>query len=46
MGRVLLRQGLIEKAERAFERALSYEPDYLPARKALEYVRSLAGKSL
>ena len=46
MGRVLLRQGLIEKAERAFERALSHEPDYLAARKALEYVRSLAGKSL
>ncbi len=46
MGRILLIQGLIEKAERAFERALSYEPDYLLARKALEYVRSLKGEAL
>ena len=46
MGRILLIQGLIEKAERAFERALSYEPDYLPARKALEYVYSLQGEPL
>ncbi len=46
MGRALLKQGLIAKAEAAFARALALEPDYLPARKALEYLRGLAGESL
>lgn len=36
LGRVWLAQGRIEEARRAFERALEYDPDYLPARWALE----------
>lgn len=39
MGRVLVMQGRLTEARDAFERALSYEPDYLPAQKALEYIR-------
>lgn len=39
MGRVLVMQGRLTEARDAFERALSYEPDYLPAQRALEYIR-------
>ncbi len=39
MGRVLVMQGRLTEARDAFERALAHEPDYLPARKALEYLR-------
>ena len=39
MGRVLVMQGRIAEAKESFERALSYEPDYLPARQALQYIR-------
>ena len=46
MGRVLLTKGQFEKAKRSFERALSYDPSYLPALKALEYVRSKIGEAL
>lgn len=40
LGRILVMKGRIEEAERSFERALDYDPDYLPARKALEYIRA------
>lgn len=39
MGRVLVMQGRLTEARNSFERALSYEPDYLPAQRALEYLR-------
>lgn len=39
MGRVLVMQGRITEAKESFERALSYEPDYLPAQRALQYIR-------
>jgi Tfp pilus assembly protein PilF len=39
LGRVLLMQGKMLEARRAFERALEHDPDYLPARMALEYLR-------
>lgn len=39
LGRVLLAQGRIEDAKRSFERALEYDPEYLPALQALEYLR-------
>jgi tetratricopeptide (TPR) repeat protein len=38
MGRVLVMQGRLTEAKSSFERALSYEPDYLPAQRALEYI--------
>lgn len=40
LGRILLRKGRIAEAKRAFERALSYKPDYLPALMALELMRT------
>ena len=46
LGRVLLMHDKLEEAQRSFERALSYDPDYLPALKALEYVRSQMGEAL
>ncbi|MFQ5995027.1 MAG: tetratricopeptide repeat protein, partial [Acidiferrobacterales bacterium] len=39
IGRVQLMKGHIFEAKRSFERALSYEPDYAPARLALELIR-------
>ncbi|MFQ5958681.1 MAG: tetratricopeptide repeat protein [Alphaproteobacteria bacterium] len=39
LGRVLLMNGRVDAAKRAFERALDYDPDYLPARAALRYIR-------
>lgn len=39
MGRVLLAQGKIEDAKRSFERALEYDPRYLPALMGLEYIK-------
>jgi tetratricopeptide (TPR) repeat protein len=41
LGRILLMKGRIEEAKRSFERALSHNPDYLPARKALELLREV-----
>ncbi|MFQ5898487.1 MAG: hypothetical protein ACE5JN_09595 [Candidatus Methylomirabilia bacterium] len=32
-------KGRLGEAKRSFERALSYNADYLPALKALEYIR-------
>ena len=46
MGRVLLMRGQLEKAKQYFERALSYDPEYLPALQALEYLRSREGEPL
>lgn len=39
LGRIQLMQGKLAEAKRSFERALSHEPDYEPARKALELIR-------
>lgn len=38
-GRVMLIRGRLLEARRAFERALQYNPDYLPARQGLELIR-------
>ena len=38
LGRVLLKQGRIKSAKRAFERALSFDPDYTPAKSGLEAI--------
>ncbi len=46
LGRVLLMKGWVEEAARAFERALSYDPDYLPALEALEVIREREGEAL
>lgn len=39
LGRALLMKGRLGDARRSFERALAYDPDYLPALKALEFLR-------
>ncbi len=39
LGRILLKKGRDEAAAREFQRALSYDPNYLPARIGLEYLR-------
>lgn len=39
IGRVLLSKGRLAEAIYAFERALSYQPDYSPALEALEFIR-------
>ncbi len=39
LGRILLKKGQDEAAAREFQRALSYDPNYLPARMGLEYLR-------
>ena len=39
LGRILLQQGKIEAARQAFERALEYDPHYLPALLGLELIR-------
>ena len=39
LGRVLLMQSRIEEAKRSFERALVYDPYYLPALLGLELIR-------
>ena len=46
LGRILLMKGRVAEAARAFERALSHEPDYLPARRALEVIREREGEAL
>jgi Tfp pilus assembly protein PilF len=40
LGRILLMEGRLEEARRSFERSLDYEPNYLPARRGLEYIRA------
>ena len=39
LGRVQLMKGQLEEAKRSFERALSYDPNYLPARHGLAFIR-------
>jgi Tfp pilus assembly protein PilF len=39
LGRILLIQGRVEEAKRSFERALEYDPQYLPALLGLEFIR-------
>jgi hypothetical protein len=33
-------KGQLEEARRSFERALDYEPNYIPAQRALEYIQA------
>jgi Tfp pilus assembly protein PilF len=40
LGRIQLMKGQLSAAERSFERALSYEPSYLPAWQGLAFVRA------
>lgn len=46
LGRVLLGQGRMAEAKRAFERALTHEPDYAPALLGLKYIRDQGFESL
>ena len=46
LGRVRVMQGDIDAARRSFERALRHDPDYPPARMALEYLDAEIGKPL
>ena len=46
LGRVRFMQGEFTAARRSFERALEHDPDYLPARMALEYLDAEIGKPL
>jgi len=39
LGRVLLMQGRVSEAKQSLARSLRYDPDYLPARKLLEFIR-------
>jgi Tfp pilus assembly protein PilF len=39
LGRILLIQGEVERAKRSFERALEFDPQYLPALLGLEFIR-------
>jgi len=39
LGRILLIQGKVEQAKRSFERALEFDPQYLPALLGLEFIR-------
>ena len=46
LGRVRAMEGNIDAARRSFEQALRHDPDYLPARMALEYLDAEIGKPL
>ena len=46
LGHVRLMQGNFHAAKRSFEQALQHDPDYLPARMALEYLEAEIGKPL
>ena len=46
LGRVLFMRGDLLGARRSFEQSLRHDPDYLPARMALEYLDSEIGKPL
>jgi tetratricopeptide (TPR) repeat protein len=39
LGRILLQKGRVPEAKRLFERALEYDPDYVPAKMALDEIR-------
>ena len=43
LGHVRLKQGDYHAAKRSFEEALRHDPDYLPARMALEYLEAEIG---
>jgi Tfp pilus assembly protein PilF len=40
LGRVQLMKRQLRAAKRSFERALSYDPNYLPAHQGLAFIRS------
>jgi Tfp pilus assembly protein PilF len=40
LGRVQVMKGQLKAAKRSFERALSYDPNYLPAHQGLAFIRS------
>ena len=46
LGRVRAMEGNIDAARRSFEQALRHDPDYLPARMALEVLDAEIGKPL
>ena len=46
LGRVHFMNGNLDGARRSFERSLRHDPDYLPARMALEYLDAEYGKPL
>ena len=46
LGRVLVMQGDFVAARRSFEQSLRHDPDYLPARMALDYLDAEFGKPL
>ncbi len=46
LGRVLLSQGKFDEAKRSFERALSHNPEYVPAIEGLELIRENWGEDL
>lgn len=46
LGRVRLGQGRVQEAKRAFERALTYDPDYQPARQGLDHILQEWGQTL
>ena len=46
LGHILLHEGRIEEARRAFRRALSIDPDYLAARLGLELIVERFGEQL
>lgn len=39
LGMILLKKGKVSEAKRLFEQALEYDPEYLPAKRALEEIR-------
>ena len=46
LGRIQLMKDQLEEAERSFERAISYAPDYLPALVGLQIIREHKGEAL
>ena len=46
LGRVLFMQGDLDGARRSFEQSLRHDPDYAPARMALDYLDAEYGKPL
>ena len=46
LGRIYLKKGMYERARREFRRSLAIDPDYAPARRALELLEELPRKEL
>jgi len=46
LGRIYLKKGVYEKARREFLKSLAIDPDYAPARRALELLEELPRKEL